>query len=485
MVLSLVLAITGFAIYFTAQQSVSQAIDNALVQRSQFMGPNFRNFSKNGAFRGGDRHENSPGHDGPNDGNGQNRMPPPEDHKLTAEEARNQGIDPSQIRQIEMMQKVLRPMILDFDGKDVVRPENKAWELTSVKEAAKGQNAFRTIDIDGVKIRVLSAPLRTDGKVTNVLQLAVPMTSEEKQLRDLVWTLVVVLPLAVLLMMVVGVLLTRQALRPVGEIAEAAELIEASNLSERLPVLGKDEFAQLSTTINGMLARLDSSFLQIDQAYSRQKRFTADASHELKTPLTAIKARTGIALMKDLEPEQYKQHLQAISRAADLMAGVVHDLLLLSASDEGELAIRKESCRVGDLISDAIDSVDASNHEIKLSTEEFSVQADPLAITRVLVNVIQNALLYSAEGTTVQVVAKQRDSWCEISVQDEGEGIPEEDVPHIFDRFHRVDKSRARDSGGSGLGLAIAKAIVEAHGGHISLDSVLLQGTKVTIDLPI
>jgi len=287
------------------------------------------------------------------------------------------------------------------------------------------------------------------------------------------------------LMLIAGVVLTRRALRPVSRIALAAEAIEPANLSERLPVLGNDEFAQLNTTFNTMLSRLQNAFDEKEEALRRQKRFTSDASHELRTPLTAIRARTGIALSNPPDPEELVEHVVAINRATDLMIGVVQDLLLLAASDEGRLQLRKERCLMSELIEDALASVDASKHEVRLNFEGIGeVNCDPSAITRVLVNLLQNSIAHTPGGKEIQVSCEGSVDRAVITVTDQGCGIPREHLALIFDRFHRVDSSRDRSSGGTGLGLAIAKAIVEAHAGTIELFSDLGHGTVAVIVIP-
>lgn len=471
LVLSIILTLTGLAIYITTSRSIYQGVDDNLLQRARFFAV--------GMGRG----PRPPNNDS---GNNQRRNPPPNERPISAEEARSQGIDPAQIKQIEVMRNALRPMIFGLDGKDIMHPENRMWDRVSFETAKSGQQAFGSTTLDGVKLRVLSFPVRADGKVKEVMQLASPMAAEEQQLTQLAKTLLIVLPLAVVVMLFIGVALTRQALRPVAHIAAAAEQIEASNLSDRLPVLGKDEFAQLSTTFNGMLARLKTAFDDIDAAYARQRRFTADASHELKTPLTAIQARTGIALMRDLEPAQYRDHLLAIDRASGTMNSIVQDLLLLAASDEGQLVLRPEEVRVADLVDDAVSSVDSSQHSFVVDVPASLVlKVDPLAMTRVLVNLIQNSVLYTEQGKEIRIAASSDTSICTIRISDQGEGIPADDVPLIFERFHRVDQSRDRHSGGSGLGLSIAQAIVESHDGTIGLESELHVGTTVTISLPV
>ena len=505
-VLAFVLAITGFAIYFTTKQTLYKALDEGLLQRAQFFAASWRGGPFGRPNDEGPR-TNSPGEPGqsgpsgipfsegigggqgsmrfgqgpnPNEGSG-----PPEPH-IDPVAAREQGIDPAQLKQLEALRTALRPIVLDLTGKDVVHPETKAWDMVTFAQAKAGSVAFGFANQGDIRMRVLSFPIRQNGKVTQIIQIGSPMLTEDQALTQLAKTLTIVLPLAVILMLAVGVALTRLALRPVGSIASAAEQIEITNLSDRLPVLGKDEFAQLSSTFNGLLDRLQSAFDEKDQAFGQLRRFTADASHELKTPLTAIQLRTGVALMRDLTPAKYKEHLLAIDRASGQMNAVVQDLLFLAASDEGQLNLRKDRVNLGDVIGDAISSVDTSNHTLEQAIDPtIELTIDPAAMARVLVNIIKNSVLYTEAGKTIRVESERKEGFATIRVIDQGEGIPANHVPLIFERFHRVDSSRFRDSGGSGLGLAIVKAIVELHNGKISLESELRKGTTVTISLPI
>lgn len=508
-VLSIVLTLTGLAIYFTTQRILFQAIDDGLLQRAQIFAASWRHGP---GGPGGPPGFNSPnngnampsptpslgngsGQSNPsNDGNNQEHRDFNEDHRfdsrrmepeIDVQAAREQGIDVKGLRQIKALETVLRPRMLGLDGRDVVHPEQTAWEKTTFEQAKSGQQAFGNTIQDGARIRVLSYPVRQNGKVTYILQFGAPMTAEIQALKLLSRTLTIVVPLAVSLMLVVGVVLTRRALRPVGQIASAAEQIEITNLSDRLPVEGKDEFAQLSSTFNGLLDRLEKAFSEKDQAFGQLRRFTADASHELKTPLTAIQLRTNLALMKDQSTEKYKEHLKAIDRATGQMNAVVQDLLFLAASDEGHLNLRKQSAHLNEVIEDAILSVDISRHTIERDYDqdvEFSM--DSAALTRAFVNLIKNAVTYTEPGKKVRIRTHLENGQAIIQVIDEGEGIPADHVPLIFERFHRVDSSRFRDSGGSGLGLAITKAIVELHGGEIRLESVVHKGTTVTISIP-
>jgi two-component system OmpR family sensor kinase len=413
-------------------------------------------------------------------------MPPPGPPPMDRDEAFRRGIDPDELRNLDVQNAVLQPMIVGLDGIDVVRPDRTLWDRRGFARALKGIDSFGTVEDSDVPIRTLSVPVRDHGKVTVVIQLAAPLQNVQQELGQLANTLYVVLPLAVLLMLFAGVYLTRRALRPVARIASAAEQIEATSLSGRLPVHGQDEFAQLSSTFNKMLDRIELAFSQKEKAYQSQVQFTSDASHELRTPLTAIRARAGMALRTELPAERYRDHIQAIDRASKVMTSVLGDLLTLASADDGSLKLEPGKVCVEALVTDAMASVDTGAHSVTAELpKDLVVLADRNAITRVLINLIENAVRYTPAESPISVGAYQDQNWLVMTISDKGPGIDPAHLPFIFDRFYRVEESRDRVSGGSGLGLSIAKAIVNGHGGTISMSSILGTGTAVTIRLPL
>lgn len=255
-------------------------------------------------------------------------------------------------------------------------------------------------------------------------------------------------------------------------------IIESLRRSRQALTASEATVTELNVELSKSLAR------QVD-ANRRQKQFTSDASHELKTPLTAIRVRTGIALSNPADPEELVDHIVAINRAAGIMTGVVQDLLLLAASDEGQLRLVKEPTLVQVLTEVALASVDTAKHNLTVCVDpDIEMNCDPSAVTRVLVNLLQNAVAYTPEGRSIWIGCTKSTEMVTITVTDQGKGIPADQLGLIFDRFHRVNASRGRESGGSGLGLAIARAIVEAHGGTIVLESTYGEGTTLKIDMP-
>jgi signal transduction histidine kinase len=384
---------------------------------------------------------------------------------------------------------------LGSDGEPVLWESGEGpWDPATVASAAAGAEQFSTVRIDGETVRVLSAPILRNGQVTAVIQFPRLMSDQQRFANDQVRTLIALLPLALLVAGVGGVFLTDRALRPVRNVTQAAAEIGAADLSRRLEVAGQDEFAELARTFNGMIARLDEAFQRLENAYQRleqafeqQRRFTADASHELRTPLTRIKASVSLALADQRDAGAYRKALQVVDAAANAMNRLIQDLLLLARADADQLKLDLHPLSVAELLEDAVDDVpDGMGCPImfQLPEEPVEVLGDRDALDRLLSNLIANALRHTPRDGQITLAAHAETDSVVIRVEDTGEGIPPEHLPHICDRFYRVDEARTRSQGGTGLGLAICKSIAEAHGGTLSIESVPGYGTTVHVRIP-
>lgn len=276
--------------------------------------------------------------------------------------------------------------------------------------------------------------------------------------------------------------IARQSLRPVRDLSHLAQRIQAQTLHQRLPAEGpSDELKELADAFNGMLARLE-------RAFEQQGRFIADAAHELRTPLTNLRTNLEVVQQDPLATlSDYKEMSSVLERAISRLEKLVEDLLLLA---KGETEIRTEPVEVEVLLNEIMQETEplARTHQIKTSlniTDQVVVLADPLLLSRAISNLLENGIRYNHPGGSVTVTVRCATSGVEICVEDTGIGIPLEAQPHIFERFYRVDRSRARDQGGSGLGLSIAAHVVLLHGGSIRLQSTPGVGSIFTIWLPI
>ncbi len=273
-----------------------------------------------------------------------------------------------------------------------------------------------------------------------------------------------------------------RAIRPIDAISAAAQKIAAGDLAERIGIGETDsELGRLAQVLNGTFDRLC-------EAFARQSRFTADASHELRTPVAVILAQTETILARDRPPAEYREALEACRRAARRLRHLTESLLVLARMDSGAPEEPPEPVALDRVATEALDLLHplATERSVRmdadLSPAPCPGRADRLA--QVAANLISNAIHYSRPGGTVLVRTAMEDGRAVLSVHDTGIGIAGNDLPHIFERFYRADPSRARADGRTGLGLAIVKAIVEAHHGTIDIESREGEGSLFTVRLP-
>jgi len=273
-----------------------------------------------------------------------------------------------------------------------------------------------------------------------------------------------------------GGVIVRSALAPVSRVTDTARAIENSpDLNRRVGYRGpQDEIGRLATTFDRMLQRLD-------QAFKSQKHFVADASHELRSPLTVIRGNLDL-LKRNLNPDDRAECLRAIESETARMTKIVTDLLLLAevessqSGPQGTVALKDillgEVMRTEPLIG--------RRKIVVARAEDISIKGDTHKLRQLVGNLVDNAIKYTPDGGTVTVSVFRDGEWARLQVADTGIGIAPEDLPHIFDRFYRVDKARSRASGGTGLGLAIVKAIAEQHGGKVTVSSEPGEGSTFT-----
>ncbi len=332
--------------------------------------------------------------------------------------------------------------------------------------------------------RVLEGRVRVGGNDHAVL-LMTPLKEVDHELDELLTVLLTAGPLAAVFSGVLGYVLARQALTPVDQIRTQTEAVTAERLHHRLPVANPhDELGRLAQTINAMIGRLERSFAET-------RRFTADASHELRTPLTVIRTEAEVALGKPLSFADTQALLGSILEECNRLTRLTDQLLALARQDAGLVPPRRGPVRFGDLARDAAETLRSFAEAKGVALNETSgpadgavVLGDPDLLRQVLVNLIDNAIKYTPAGGSVDVAVAADRNAVTARVQDTGEGISDEHLPHVFDRFYRVDKARSRAEGGTGLGLSIARSLVEAHGGTVELASVPGEGTMVTVTLP-
>lgn len=377
---------------------------------------------------------------------------------------------------------VYRPKILTLDRRDYLMGiPDQPWDEPAFRTASCGETVHATLSLDGRSVRLLSLPLRLQGHVEGVVQIVRSLEEVDRALAASLRTLLMLAPMTLLISGLAGVFLTGRALRPARDLRAAVETIEAEHLSLRLPVRGRNEFADLARTFNHMLDRLERAFQQ-------QMRFTADASHELRTPLTVLRGNTSLALARSRSAEEYRDALERSQRAAESMSGLVEDLLLLARADSAQLLTESEPVSLAEILAATRSLFETGPvrtfvWDVAAERQGLCVPGNRGLLLRLFVNLLGNAVRHTAPEAVIRVHAAVDHSEVCITVQDTGDGISPEHLPHVCERFYRVDSARSAGQGGTGLGLSICRSIVEAHGGSLTIESEFGVGTTVTVRL--
>jgi signal transduction histidine kinase len=326
-------------------------------------------------------------------------------------------------------------------------------------------------------MRVLASPIDHGGRRLGTLRVANPLTPVQQAQASLRRAFVVVGLIVLLLATVAGVALASLIAAPLRRMARVATAAGGGDLAVRAgPITSRGEIAMLASAFDDMLERLQ-------RAFSRQQDFVSDASHELRTPLSVLRAQVELL---DRETDEHRRHegTTTLLRRLDQLDRLVADMLTLASAEAGQL-VEPRTIELGEFFEDLRRDLPLfGERDYKLQPIEGTLQADPDRLTQVLRNLIRNAIAHTQQGDRVTIAAHAHDALLEITVSDNGPGIPQDQLEQIFERFHRTDAGRSRDTGGSGLGLPIARAIVEAHGGKIQAKSPPGRGATFRLSLP-
>lgn len=371
--------------------------------------------------------------------------------------------------------------IADAAGRWIYRsPGSETWssappQISGLPWAGKTQ----AVSALGKDMRIISAPLKT-----GIVQIGIPLDAFEELQREFLWTAAIGAPVLLLLAALGGFWMSGRALRPVDRIAGAARRIGARNLVERLPASGTgDELDRLSSVLNEMLDRLESAFNKIT-------RFTADASHELRTPVAIIRTTTEIVQSRKRTVEEHCQAWNTVQAQAERMSGLIQDLLVLARADGASEQRVFEPSNISEIVTAACAQIQviAEPKGLSIRTQiaaECTVFGDAGALLRAVLILLDNAVKYTSAPGAIEVLVNITDrDLVAIEVRDTGIGISRADLPHIFERFYRATKDRSRDTGGAGLGLSIAQAIAARHKGFIAVESTVGAGSVFRMLLP-
>lgn len=330
--------------------------------------------------------------------------------------------------------------------------------------------------------RVLESALRL-GDHSSTIALMASLEDVDHELGEVRTILLTAVPIVLLLSGGLGYLLARKALAPMERLRRSTKEITAERLDHRLPVINPhDELGRLTETFNDMIGRLERSFAEI-------RRFTADASHELRTPLTVIRTEAEVALAKPLNLAEHQQLLGSILEECSRLTRLTDQLLALAREDAHAAHQAQESVDLAILVADVAETMrplaEVKDLHLRVKANGSAwVRGDALRLREVFFNLLDNGIKYTPKGGEVEVQIDQNGSVAIVTMRDTGIGIPSEHLPHVFDRFYRVDKARSRAEGGTGLGLSIAQSTIVAHGGRIELTSAPGKGTTCTVTLP-
>lgn len=395
----------------------------------------------------------------------------------------------SSVFQSHLSSGLIYVQIVNLDGEiassapdNLVAMQSSTNQQILLNLVKNNNNSFTTVYLDnGIHLRVLTLPLKVREQTIGYVQSARSLDEIDGLRSQILWPFIIGSAITALLVITLIWFITNRVFWPLQEITNTAYQIGVNrNLNQRLKIDARrtsDEVSLLGSAFNGMLDRLEDSF-------QMQQQFIADSSHELRTPLTVIRGNLDL-LRRNPDPKNQAESLNAIEKETVRMQRLVRDLLLLAQADARqafEMSPLQLDTIVLDVYMETKVLADAKHQTLRLPHfEAVTVDGDSDRLKRALVNLVENAIKYTPEEGQVNLSLFKGTRWARVLIEDNGIGIAEKDVPHIFDRFYRVDKARSRSGGGTGLGLAIVKHIIEGHGGRITVSSKIGKGSTFTV----
>jgi heavy metal sensor kinase len=381
----------------------------------------------------------------------------------------------------------IKIQLLDSAGRSIyLTPGLDAWEWPAEPDVLKESllhPAWSDLELKEQHYLVLTQSFTPPNKPVHYMQIAHSRADTDRIREQLIYCINIGTPLILIIVFLGGHLFSRKALEPVETIRARAETIKSDNLQERIAYDGPpDELSRLADTLNDLLGRIQVSFEQI-------KRFVADASHELRIPLTGIRGLLEVALRQDRSKEEYKKTIENAFHESERMSELVWDLLALARADAGELELDMRNVSLPTFFRNVFEQGEmlnaGKNIHLKLGpVSDAKAVFDEVKIHQLLLNLLENAIRYNKPGGEVVLSAERKENSLVVSVKDTGLGLSPDDQIKIFERFYRVDKARSREAGGTGLGLPIARTIAHAHKGTLTVTSQLGHGSEFILTLP-
>jgi len=357
-------------------------------------------------------------------------------------------------------------------------------ERLGVPASRADHKRFENAEYNDLPLRIMTTTITADGRLLGV-QVAEPMDDYLEALERFRTAMFIGIPILLAIAAAGGYWISSRALRPVDEITRAAQTINPQDLSQRVTVPHTgDELQRMAETLNQMLQRIESAVTRITQ-------FTADASHELRTPVGLIRTRAEVTLAKPRTSEQYRDALKEVLVESERTTALIENLMMLARADTGSETLnfdRTNICEIAtEVCTQAQSLAEAKQLQWSATIPDTAIwdRGDANALRRLLLILVDNAVKYTPPAGSVRLALQRDGTDAEIRVSDTGIGISESDLPHIFDRFYRADKARSRELGGTGLGLSIGRWIASAHGGEIKVESSTPNGTTFLVRWPL
>ncbi|MDD3521074.1 MAG: HAMP domain-containing sensor histidine kinase [Actinomycetota bacterium] len=369
-------------------------------------------------------------------------------------------------------------VIFDSSGKTSLASEIQPEIISLPIE----KEQVRYVSVNNIRWVVADTAIKIDDKTVGWVRVSRSLEFTMSLLKNLKIIIFVSIPFYILLASFGGFFLASRALRPIDRITKIAKEISKGDLSRRIKMKNSnDEVGRLADTFDEMLDKLESSI-------KKERQFASDASHELRTPIAVINAQVEQALSSKRKVDEYREALNTVGNEGRKMNHIISQLIMIYRSEEGRYKFNFESIELNEIISDIVEEFKtiADTKKIKINfkpNNNIMIKADQTLITRLFINLIENAIKYTGENGEISINTGKDDKNANVIIDDTGIGIAQKDMPYIFDRFYQAESSRSEN--GTGLGLSIVKWIINIHKGFIDVKSNVNKGTTFIIKLPI